>query len=53
MRHRPHQGYCSRCVNAGTNCDLNFEEMRPMPVQGPYSYAVILVICKEFKQKER
>lgn len=53
MRFRPHSGFCMRCKKSGSGCDLDFEKMKPMKHQGAYSYAVTLVICKDFKQRER
>ena len=53
MKYRPHPNFCVRCVRRGNCCDLDFGEMKATPIQGPYSYAVILVVCKDFKQRDR
>jgi len=45
----PHQYQCSRCVNIGKVCKLNFEEMKPV-----YTYAGVATIvkCTEYKRRE-
>jgi len=53
MNHRPHQWYCVRCVNRGKGCDLVFEDMKVVNRPNTYSHMVTLVICTEFKQRER
>ena len=53
MKYRPHQEYCSRCQKAGRKCDFNFKDMEVANRSNPYSYAVTLVICTEFKQRVR
>ena len=54
MNFRPHQDRCSVCTKLKDNCDkLDFEEMKPMRVQGGYAVLVTLVKCSKFELRDR